>query len=348
MEVSYVGNTGEHLTSMLQFDAIPQSDWSAAVFSGSGTGTNPWRPAYNFGQINGFGRDGHATYHSLQALFRSQVGASTFQAAYTWGHSIGDVEEDNSSGSANQEMQTYNANSALDKGNTNINRPDIFVANEVYYLPKFAGSNNFVKQTVGGWEFNGIIDAVHASSLTIFANGSYTDAANSAPISQLIGTGYNGNNRPLVTGQKPNAGEKTNHVLNTGAFTLVGYPLGTIPAGIEHRGFAYGAPTEDWDSQLAKNWMVKEKYRIKFAMDFFDFLNHPNFNSGGLEGEGFTPSVIACGGAPCSPTNNIITAAGTSSPSPGVVTGSPALGQPTSLQTAKGNRELQYSLHFSF
>jgi len=325
MQIGYVGNTGEHLTSMLQFNGIGPSNWSNAVFSGSGTGTNPYRPAFNFGQINGFSRAGHASYNSLQALFRSQLGPSTFQAAYTWGHSIGDVEEDNSSGSANQEIQTYSGNSNLDKGNTNINRPDIFVANEVYYLPKFAASNNFVKQTVGGWEVNGIVDAVHASSLTVFSNGSYTDAANSAPISQLIGTGYNGNNRPLVTGQKVNAGEKTNHVLNSGAFTLVGYALGTIPANIEHRGFGYGAPTEDWDSQLAKNWMVKEKYRIKFAMDFFDFLNHPNFNSGGLEGEGYAPSVIACGSAPCSPTNNVITSAGTAA---GLNNGA-TLGQPT-------------------
>jgi len=324
---------------MLQFNPIPQSDWAAAVFNSNGTGTNPYRPAFNFGQINGFGREGHATYHSLQALFRSQVGPSTFQAAYTWGHSVGDVEEDNSSGSANQEIQTYGAESNLDKGNTNINRPDIFVANEVYYLPKFANQNNFVKQTVGGWEVNGIIDAVHASSLTIFANGSYKDANNpTGAISQLIGTGYVGNNRPLVTGQGCNTGEKTNHVVNSGAFTLVGYALGTIPSNIEHRGYCYGAPTEDWDSQLAKNWMVKEKYRIKFAMDFFDFLNHPNFNSGGLEGEGYTPSVIACGTTACSPTNNVVT-----SQSAGV-----NLGQPSSLQTAKGNRELQYSLNFSF
>ena len=345
LQLGYVGNTGEHLTSMLQFNPIPQSDWAAAVFNGSGTGTNPYRPAFNFGPINGFGRAGHATYHSLQALFRSQVGPSTFQAAYTWGHSVGDVEEDNSSGSANQEIQTYGAESNLDKGNTNINRPDIFVANEVYYLPKFANQNNFVKQTVGGWEVNGIIDAVHASSLTIFSNGSYKDANNpTGAISQLIGTGYNGNNRPLVTGQGCNAGEKTNHVVNSGAFTLVGYALGTIPSNIEHRGYCYGAPTEDWDSQLAKNWTVKEKYRIKFAMDFFDFLNHPNFNSGGLEGEGYTPSVIACGTAPCSATNNIITSAGTAA---GLNNGA-SLGQPSNLQTAKGNRELQYSLHFSF
>jgi len=348
MEVSYVGNTGVHLTSMLQFNPIPQSDWSAAVFSANGTGTNPWRPADNFSAINGFGRNGHATYHSLQALFRSQMGPSTFQAAYTWGHSIGDVEEDNSSGGANQEITTYNAQSGLDKGNTNINRPDIFVANEVYYLPKLANQNNFVKQTVGGWEVNGIISAVHASSLTVFSNGSYTDAWNQASISQLIGTGYNGNNRPLVTGVKFNAGEKANQVGNAGAFTLVGYALGTIPANIEHRGYGYGAPTEDWDSQLAKNWVVQEKYRIKFAMDFFDFLNHPNFNSGSMEGEGFAPSVIACGGSPCSATNNVITAFGTSSPAPGQVSGTPTLGQPSTLQVGKGNRELQYSLNFSF
>ena len=344
LQIGYVGNTGVHLTSMQQFNGIGPSNWSNAVFSGSGTGTNPWRPAFNFGPINGFARAGHASYNSLQALFRSQLGPSTFQAAYTWGHSIGDVEEDNSSGSANQEIQTYSGDSSLDKGNTNINRPDIFVANEVYYLPKFAASNNFVKQTVGGWEVNGIVDAVHASSLTVFSNGGYTDSFNSAPISQLIGTGYAGNNRPLVTGQKFNAGEKTNHVGNAGAFTLVGYALGTIPKNIEHRGFGYGAPTEDWDSQLAKNWMVKEKYRIKFAMDFFDFLNHPNFNSGGMEGEGYAPSVIACGSAACSPTNNVITSAGTAA---GLNNGA-TLGQPTSLQTAKGNRELQYSLNFSF
>jgi len=343
LEVGYVGNVGNHLTSMLQLNPVPQSHWVDAVFSGSGTGVNPWRPAFNFGQINGFQREGHASYHSLQTLFRSQLGPSTFQAAYTWGHSIGDVEEDNSSGTANQEMVTVNGHSALDKGNTNINRPNIFVLNEVYYLPKLAGQNMFLRQVVGGWEANSIFTAAHGSSLTLFSNGSYTNAytdatgTHSQTISQLIGTGYVGNNRPLVTGQGCNAGEKTSNVVNNGAFSLVGYTLGTIPSNIEHRGYCYGAPTTDWDAQMAKNWMVSEKYRIKFAMDFFDFLNHPNFNTAGLEGEGFAPSNITCGNAACSPSNPVITS-----------NSSVTLGQPSTLQTAKGNRELQYSLTFSF
>lgn len=344
LEIGYVGNTGVHLTSMLAFNPIAPANWVNAVFNNNGTGTNPYRPAFNFGGINGFTREGHANYNSLQTLFRSQMGPSTFQAAYTWGHSLGDVEEDNSSGTANQELPTYQGDSRIDHGNTNINRPNIFVANEVYYLPKLANSNMFVKQTVGGWEFNSIFTAAHASSVTIFSNGGFTSNPGSVAISQLIGTGYVGNNRPLVTGQGCNAGEKGNHIINAGAFSLVGYTLGSIPSNIEHRGYCYGAPTTDWDGQLAKNWMITERYRIKFSMDFFDMLNHPNFNSSSLEGEGYTPSVISCGGTTCSPTNRVISSAGTAT---GLNNGA-TMGQPSSLQTARGNRELQYSLKFSF
>ena len=92
--------------------------------SPTGTAINAYRPAYNFGQIGGFARGGHASYNSLQVLFRAQTGGfSTFQAAYTWSHSLGNVELDNSSGSVNQQAITDQANPALDKGNTNINRP---------------------------------------------------------------------------------------------------------------------------------------------------------------------------------------------------------------------------------
>ena len=61
------------------------------------------------------------------------------------------------------------------------------------------------------------------------------------------------------------------------------------------RGYCYGAPTTDMDGQVAKNWEIREKYRIKFSMDFFDLFNHPNFNSGSLEGAGWNPSNINCG-----------------------------------------------------
>ena len=336
IEIGYVGNTGVHLTSMYDLNTIPQSNWAQSVYE-NGSTQNLLRPAYNFGTIGGFARGGHASYHSLQTMFRSQLGQSTFQAAYTWSHSIGNVEEDNSSGSFNQQAVTAQGLSYLDKGSTNINRPNIFVLSEVYYLPKFEKYNKLVQSTLGGWQINGIFSAAHASSLTVFANGGYNNGA----VSGLIGTGYVGNNRPLmVAGTTCNAGQKANQILNANAFTLVGYTLGTIPSNIEHRGACFGAPTTDLDSQLAKNWNVGEKYRIKFAMDFFDLLNHPNFNSNGLEGTGYAPSTINCGAALCGATNpnRVVT-----SQSP--VTG---FGSVQALQVGRSNRELQYSLKFSF
>ncbi len=342
LEIGYVGNTGLHLTSMESFNPIPQANWLPSVFA-QGAAQNALRPASNFGAIGGFGRYGHASYHSLQTLFRSQIGASTFQAAYTWSHSIGDVVLDDSSGSFDSQASTVTGNSTLDKGSTNINRPNIFVMNEVFFLPKMAKYNKLIRYTVGGWEANSIFTAAHGSSLTVFANGGYTSAGkdgSTSAINSLIGTGYTGNNRPLTTGVSCNSGEKANQILNPAAFTLVGYTLGTVPTNLEHRGYCFGAPTTDLDGQLAHNWQIREKYRVKFAMDFFDLLNHPNFNTSSLEGAGYAPASITCGDGTtaCSASNNVVTGQAAVS----------GFGSVQVLQTGRSNRELQYSLKFEF
>src|SRR5208282_4534868 len=165
LQVGYVGNKGIHLTSMADLNRIAPANWVDSSFL-SGTGANAsatnidsLRPANNFGTIGEFARGSDASYHSLQALFRARIGSrSSFQAAYTWSHSIGDVELDNSSGSVNQQAFINPADTALNKGNTNINRPNIFVANEVFDLPKFANTKKFVQSVIGGWELNSIIN----------------------------------------------------------------------------------------------------------------------------------------------------------------------------------------------
>ncbi len=336
VEIGYVGNTGVHLTSMYDLNPIPQQNWAQSVFL-SGSAQNALRPAFNFSQIGGFARGGHASYHSLQTLFRSQLGPSTFQAAYTWSHSIGNVEEDNSSGSFNQEAITWQGNPSLDKGNTNVNRPSIFVLNEVYFLPKLQNHDQLVQQTVGGWELNSIVSIASGSSLSIFSNGTYNGGA----VSGLIGTGYIGNNRPLSTGVGCNSAQNGDQILNPAAFTLVGYTLGTIPSNLARRGTCYGAPLRDWDAQLAKNWTIHERYNIKFQFDFFDLLNHPNFNSGNLEGAGFAPTTLYCGGTNlCGASNPNRTVTSTDAVS--------GFGAASALVNGKSNRELQYALHFRF
>jgi hypothetical protein len=332
--VGYVGNTGIHLTSGIDLNAIPRSQWVNAAFVNGGT-QNALRPAGNFGSIQQFARNGHASYNALQALFRWKSSSySSFQAAYTWSHSIGNVEEDNSSGSVDHQATTDQSNGALDKGNTNINRPQIFVANEVFYLPKLANKGKMVEGALGGWEVNSILNVTSGASLTVFSNGA-GDAVSTGTLNSIQGSGWNSNNRPDVTGINCNANENGRQILNPAAFTLVGHVIGT--PGKASRGYCYGPHSRNFDMQFAKNWNFKEHYRVKFAMDFFNLFNHANFNGGGLESTNFNASGLRCGITACSPTNNIVS--GQNAGQNG------NFGQAGSVHPG---RELQYSLRFYF
>src|SRR6267142_847514 len=310
LEVGYVGNSGIHLTSMAQSNPVPAADYLQSAFA-KGTGAiNALRGATNFGAINEFARNGKASYHSLQMLFRARTSNnSQFQAAYTYSHSIGNVQLDNSSGGVDAQATTDLSNGALDKSNTNINRPHIFVANEVFFLPKFANHGAFVQNTVGGWELNSIITVETGSSLSVFTSGA--SAVTNAPgfeLNSLIGTGYNNNNRPLTTGISCNSGTSGNQVLNPAAFTLVGYHLGTVDPNMAARGVCYSPNSRVFDIQMVKNWYFKERFRLKFSIDAFNIFNHANFSTGGLQ-TGYNGNGLSCSG-PCSPTNNVVVSGG--------------------------------------
>jgi Carboxypeptidase regulatory-like domain/TonB-dependent Receptor Plug Domain len=373
LQVGYVGNTGIHLTSMEDLNRVPEANWVEGAFS-NGSALNSLRSATNFGTIGEFARGGHASYHSLQALFRSRLGDfSNFQIAYTYSHSIGDVELDNSSGGLNQEAFINPSNTGIDKGNTNINRPHIFVANEVFYLPKLTDKNAIVRGALGGWEVNSIVSITSGSSLSVFTNGASgdsitytcpagstwtkcTDPANttgmvtvSSPLNSLTGTGFNQNNRPDIGSVGCNSGQDGRQILNPQGFTLVGYTLGTI--GNAARGSCFGPHNRNFDFQFAKNWIFKEHYRLKFSLDMFNIFNHANFPGNDLEGAGFSGGGLHCNDAvgPCGVavnpatgvtndlTNNIVSAQDSGANSNFGRTGAVHPG-----------RELQYTLKFTF
>jgi hypothetical protein len=354
LEVGYVGNTGIHLRQGLDYNAVPATDWNQTAFLSTSTfdNINSFRPAGNFGSIQQFNNGGHSTYHSLQILFRAKTGNfSQFQVAYTYSHSIANVELDNSSGGVNQQAVTDQSDTNLDKGNTNINRPNIFVANEVFYLPKFANKSQLVQQTIGGWEANSIISITSGNSLSIFANGASDANRDVNPmlipgatagtdgstyvLQSLQGSGFGNNQRPNITGTSCNAGEKGNQILNAGAFTFNGYVLGT--PGNAPRGYCFGPNFRNVDFQLAKNWTFHERYNLKFSMDFFNLFNHANFIGTNLLGTGYSAQNLQCGANACSPTNNVVTGQ--------------LPGQQNGFGVANAvhpGRELQYTLRFTF
>jgi hypothetical protein len=378
LQVGYVGNAGIHQTSTYDINQVPNTNFLIGAFLPNGATTttiggvtyttpsiNVLRPASNFGAINYFTRDGHASYNALQVLFRSKLSNfSTIQAAYTWSHTIADIEEDAANGGASQGSFTDYANLRLDRGNATINRPNIFIFTEVFYLPKFEHKAAFVRETVGGWEFNTIFTAENGNSISVYQSGlsagtalldptanplncSYNGAVFPCGLQSLTGTGYNNNNRPnAVAGVSCNSGEHGQQIFNPKAFTLVGFQIGSV--GNAGRGVCQGPHYVNADFSLSKNWQIKERFHLRFSMDFFNAFNHANFNALQIQGTGnndqgsFSRNGVYCGPAngaglyqPCSPTNNIITNA------------TPNAGWGAANQTLPA-RELQYGLKLTF
>jgi hypothetical protein len=356
---------------------------------------NALRSTPNFGRINYFSRDGHSNYHALQVQFRSRLkNFSNINAAYTWSHTIADFEQDAANGGGSQGSFTDVQNIGKDRGNATINRPHIFVFNEVFFLPKFEHQASFVRETVGGWELNTIFTAESGNSITVYQNGvsspgpgSRNDtlkiivdpntplncsdsAGNQFPCgaSSLSGTGFGNTQRPdAVPGTSCNSGVSGNQIFNPNAFTLIGFHLGSI--GSAPRGACHGPHYVNGDIGIYKNWRFKEKYGLRFSMDFFNAFNHSNFDAtfiqgtGGNNGSGtfYNGGGVLCGASttvnvvvngvstpytqyePCGTSNNVVSAYASN----GKTTGGANPGFGSTIVT-KPNRELQYGLKFTF
>ena len=360
--ISYVGNKGTHLTSSYDINQVPQQNWAAASFA-NGNAVNQFRPYSNFGTLLWWTHDGNSNFNGLETLIKTRVHNLQLLAAYTWSHSIADIIVDDSNGGTGNQIRTYYPDPRLDRGTGDVNRPNNFVANAIYSLPSLAGHNSLVQQGLGGWEVSGITTAANGNNFTIYQGASEnTSALQTVPgidpntgqpaqvlppgagaLNALAQTGYTGPQRPLkVAGQSPTAGHHGSQIVNPNAFTLIGYQIGTIPSNMAPRGYVGGPNFVNTDFSVDKNWKVRELATVQFRLDFFDLLNHANFNPS--DGQ-FTPfQNVNCGAAnanglyqPCSVTNNTITAQTVQS------------GFGASNQTiGNASRQIQYTLHINF
>lgn len=350
LELAYVGNRSVHQLTTSDINEVPQGDWATCAFLSN---CNALRPADNFGFLTWWAHYGDAHYNSLQAMFKTRISRALVNFAYTFSHSIGDVPQDESSGTAGFQTLTTQTNPSLDKGNTEINRPQIFVANVVVPLPELRGRNTALREVAGGWQVATILTAQSGPSTTMFTPGIGENTAllvagaTPSGLNSLYGTGNEGpswnpgpNRRPDITGVGCDSGAHSNYVYDRAAFTVIGHTIGDI--GDEPIGYCHGPGYVNDDFSLNKVWKVGERVSLEFRMDAFNFFNHPNFNAGTQGGAGNPIGSVNCGAAnaaglyqPCSTTNDVISAQ--------------TAGGDLHLTSILGNaREIQYGMKITF
>jgi hypothetical protein len=356
LQVAYVGNRAIHQLTTSDINEVPPYYWNQCAFMSN---CNSLRPYSNDGFLTWWAHYGDAHYHALQTLFRARVNRMLFNITYTYSHSIGNVPLDESNGTANYQTLTWAGNPSLDKGNTQINRPHMLVANVVVPLPELKGQNALVQGTLGGWQVGTILTAESGPSTTVFASGlsenvgllqgcriSTDDpACKPSGLNSLYGTGNAGppwapgsNRRTFITGTSCTAGRHADQIYNPDAFSVVGHTIGSMPN--EPSGYCAGPRFVNDDISVQKTWKIRERLSLQFRLDAFNFFNHPNFSP---NNPGNPIGQVNCGNPdaqgsyqPCSPINNLIT------------TQLPGNNMKATAIINNNDREFQYGLRFIF
>jgi hypothetical protein len=248
--------------------------------------------------------EGTMSYNSLNvSLIRRATHGLSFKANYTFGKAIDYNSAVSSNGSTNQPKSVLNPyNLGLSRGIAAFNLKHQFNANFAYQLPfgqgqRFGGgARGWMNQVVGGWQWNGIVNAQSGFPLTpqIGANVSGTGDTDNPDVP---------NHNPAFTGPVilgVDGFKKTGRYFDPAAFSL---PLsGTF--GNVGRGSLTGPGLTTFDTSLFKRITINEQLSLQFRAEAFNVFNHANFAE---------PGAVVFQGNNVSSSAGVITATATTS-----------------------------------
>jgi hypothetical protein len=202
---------------------------------------------------------GNSHYNGLQLwLNRRFTNRLSYQASYTWSHTISDIPITSFTNSTTDPF-----NYDLDIGDADLDRRHSFVGNVVYVLPPFKNWGKAANHILGDWQLNAIYSHFGATPVDVLSGAN------------TFGTLGNVNPRPNLVQGVPiyvKAPDKTLW-LNPAAFSLPA--VGQV--GSLGKGAIRGKAINNLDFSINKNWRFKEKYGIQFRVEMFNAFNHTNF-----------------------------------------------------------------------
>ena len=251
LSIAYIGSRTEHADSSTVLN-VPEP--------GPGN-ISARRPIPQLSQFNTIRWDGWATYHALALGIKRRLSRGlTFDANWTWSHSIDDASDPGPTlNEANLPQNVFDR--TLEKASSSFDHRHRVVVSLVYQIPAPA-KTRWIQALLGQWQTGSYFTAQSGAPFTVNIS---SDQAN-------IGAGPA--QRPNVSGD-PNNGPRTpQQWFDTSVFSLPAlYTFGNAP-----RNALIGPGLEEFDFSLQKDIAVKEPVRLQFRAEAYNLLNHPNFN----------------------------------------------------------------------
>src|SRR5206468_5646082 len=219
-------------------------------------------------------------YHAMNlSLTKRASRGLTFKTTYTWGKVL-DLNSANLVNGADNEAPTVlnRFDRRRDKGPASFSLLHQFSTNFSYQLPfgngkAFGGgATGWVDKLIGGWQWNSIFVANSGFPITpqVGSNRSGTGDTGRLPDRPSLNPDFKGN--PILGVDEF---KKTGRYFDPNAFLL---PLaGTF--GNVSRGSLRGPGAFNVDTSLFKRVALREGLNLQFRAEFFNILNHANFDT---------------------------------------------------------------------
>jgi hypothetical protein len=220
-----------------------------------------------------------ANYNSMQvSLNHRSTRDLSVGISYTWSKNLTDQFEDR--GSSN----TYTWDPKLDYGPSQLNEPQIFVANFVYKEPFFREQHSLAGHVLGGWELSGITTFESGLSFNTYQTpdpyACVPDTATGngcAPGTYPGGMGIHVPDADILA--RPDQTSSVRMIktrtewFSTNSFTTAQGHFGSSGEGnILSPGF------EKVDLGLMKNFRITESTSLQLRAESFNVFNHTNFS----------------------------------------------------------------------
>ncbi len=259
LTISYLAAQGRHLVWTRNINT-PLSPGSAAIKSR--------RPRPYFGGITYRDAGGKSSYHGLAFKAEKRYSSGmTFLGSYTWSHAIDDgagTLDDGTQGAGSRDPY----NMRLHRGNSAYDVRHVVTVSGVYDLPFGKGRAHMntsgpLDWFLGGWQLGAIFN--HRTGLPF-----------SATISQdLTNTGTTNYPNRLGDGSLPEDQRTLARWFDVAAFQ----PAQQFVAyGNSGRNILSGPSATTTDLKIGKNFQIRERYRLEFRTEMFNFTNTPNFD----------------------------------------------------------------------
>jgi hypothetical protein len=306
LEASYVGTLGRKLIGILNrntFDgknACPSNEIVDAndpcVLAGFPTGFGTGRPNLIFNSDNARGNFYGSNYSALDLTLRKRFSRGlSFNANYTYAKALdelSDVFRTKNTAISATDVQNLRA----DYGPADFDIRNRFVISLNYELP-FMKSNRWL----GGWALNTITSWSTGSPVGLYdslssgdgnKNGVLTDRpaflGSGSPTSAIVGKEIGGVYQYLDTAKfAPVSTTHDAYVATSGGGATPPYVCPSTAANLGGlwcdgnlgRGAIPGPMFTDVDFGVSKSFKITERMKLRFDANFFDLLNHPNFQN---------------------------------------------------------------------